>query len=275
MSRRDTWQLRRLLIGVLVCVVSMLVGCRATVEPHPPVYLEVSGSTSMLSLMEALSDVYTERHDYVSIDIKPRGTHLGLEALREGAVDIALVSRELTADEQIELEVTPIAYDGIAILVNARNQVGSLTVEQVEDIFSGKILLWSEIGGEEADIQVVSREDGSGTRDAFEWMVMAGERVTSMAVVIPSSDAVGAYVAENPHTIAYASAVGLPLGVRPLRINGMRPNVQAVAEGRYALIRPFVLVTRESPDSEVRSFVDFAVGPSGQMIVAERYGRAR
>lgn len=267
--------MRRIFQALLICVVPLLTRCTATVEPHPPVHLEMAGSTSMRSLVEALADAYTNRYDYVSIDIESRGTHLGLEALRDGVADIALVSRDLTPDEQTGLEATPIAYDAIAILVNAQNRVGSLTVEQVGDVFSGKILLWSEVGGEEADIRVLSREDGSGTRDAFEEMVMAGERVTSMAIVIPSSEAVGGYVAEDPHAIAYASAVALPLGVRPLRIDGVRPDLQAVAQGRYTLVRPFVLVTRESAGDEVRSFVDFVLSPAGQIIVGERYGRAR
>ncbi len=267
--------MRRIFQALLVCVVPLLTTCTATVEPHPPVHLEMAGSTSMRSLVDALADAYTNRYDYVSIDIESRGTHLGLEALRDGVVDIALVSRDLTPDEQNGLEATLIAHDAIAILVSAQNRVGSLTVEQVGDIFSGKILLWSEVGGEEADIRVLSREDGSGTRGAFEEVVMVGERVTSMAIVIPSSEAVGGYAAEDPHAIAYASAVGLPLGVRPLRIEGVRPDLQAVAEDRYPLVRPFFLVTRKSAGDEVRAFVDFVLSPAGQILVGERYGRAR
>ena len=150
-----------------------------------------------------------------------------------------------------------------------------MVLDSMDPWLKMEILLWSEVGGEEVDIRVLSREDGSGTRDAFEEMVMAGERVTSMAIVIPSSEAVGVYIAEDPHAIAYASAVGLPLGVRPLRIEGVRPDLQAVAEDRYPLVRPFFLVTRKSAGDEVRAFVAFVVSPAGQVIVGERYGRAR
>jgi len=261
--------------GLLMLAISSLAGCTAAAEPHPPVHLEMAGSTSMESLLQELAGAYTDRFDYVSTDIKARGTRLGLDALRDGEVDIALVSRDLAPDEQEGLEVVVIAYDAIAILVSDQNGVKSLTSDQVRDIFSGRILLWSEVGGEEADIQVLSREDGSGTREAFEAAVMGGEPVTSMAIVVPGSGAVGQFVAENPLAIGYSSSVGVPLGARVLPLDGMEPGLEAVAQARYPLIRPFILATQKDPDQEVAAFVDFILGPAGQVIVGKRFGRAR
>jgi phosphate transport system substrate-binding protein len=260
--------------GLLILAISFLAGCTAAAEPHPAVHLEMAGSTSMESLLQELAGAYTDRFDYVSTDIKARGTRLGLDALRGGEVDIALVSRDLAPDEQEGLEAVVIAYDAIAILVSDQNGVNSLTSGQVRDIFSGRILLWSEVGGEEADIQVLSREDGSGTRKAFEAAVMGGEPVTSMAIVVPGSGAVGQLVAENPLAIGYSSSVGVPLGARALPLDGVEPGLEAVAQARYPLIRPFVLVTQKNPDQEVEAFVDFVLGPAGQVIVGKRFGRA-
>ena len=260
--------------GLLILAISFLAGCTAAAEPHPAVHLEMAGSTSMESLLQELAGAYTDRYDYVSTDIKARGTRLGLDALRGGEVDIALVSRDLAPDEQEGLQAVVIAYDAIAILVSDQNGVNSLTSGQVRDIFSGRILLWSEVGGEEADIQVLSREDGSGTRDAFEAAIMGGDPVTSMAIVVPGSGAVGELVAENPLAIGYSSSVGVPLGARALPLDGVEPGLEAVAQARYPLIRPFVLVTQKNPDQEVEAFVDFVLGPAGQVIVGKRFGRA-
>lgn len=261
-------------MGLLILAIALLAGCTATVEPHAPVHLEMAGSTSMESLLEGLSGAYSDRYDYVSMDIKARGTRLGLDALRDGEVDIAMVSRGLAPDEQEGLDTEVIAYDAIAILVSDQNPVDSLTSAQVRDIFGGRILLWSEVGGEEADIQVLSREDGSGTRDAFEAAIMGGDPVTSMAIVVPGSSAVGALVAENPLAIGYSSSAGVPLGARALRLDGVELSLEAVALGRYPLIRPFILATREDPDQEVEAFIDFVLGPAGQVIVGRRFGRA-
>jgi phosphate transport system substrate-binding protein len=261
--------------GVLILAISFLAGCTAAAEPHPAVHLEMAGSTSMESLLEELAGAYTDRYDYVSIDIQARGTRLGLDALRDGELDIALVSRDLAPDEREGVEPVVIAYDAIAILVSEQNLVDSLTSEQVRDIFSGRILLWSEVGGEEADIQVLSREDGSGTRDAFEAAVMGGDPVTSMAIVVPGSGEVGQLVVENPLAIGYSSSSGVPLGARALALDGVAPWLEAVAQDRYPLIRPFILATQKNADEEVEAFVDFVLDPAGQVIVGKRFGRAR
>ncbi|HUS69229.1 MAG TPA: phosphate ABC transporter substrate-binding protein [Anaerolineae bacterium] len=261
--------------GLLILAICLLVGCTAAAEPHPSVHLEMAGSTSMESLLEELAGAYTHRYDYVSIDIQARGTRLGLDALRDGEVDIALVSRDLAPDEQEGLEAVVIAYDAIAILVSDQNLVDSLTSDQLRDIFNGRILLWSEVGGEEADIQVLSREDGSGTRDAFEAAITGGDLVTSMAIVVPGSGAVGKLVAENPLAIGYSSSSGVPLGARALPLDGVAPGLEAVAQDRYPLIRRFILATQKNADEEVEAFVDFVLGPAGQVIVGKRFGRAR
>jgi phosphate transport system substrate-binding protein len=229
----------------------------------------------MQPLLDELASAYTARYDYVSIDIKARGTRLGLQALRDGTADMAMVSRELGSEEKEDLEGVVIAHDAIAVLVNERNPVESLSSEQVRDLFSGDIVAWSEVGGEEEDVQVLSREGGSGTREAFEELVMQGRRVTLTAIVMPRNSAVGEFVAENAATIGYASSAGLPLGARPVRIDGVAPDLQALTQGEYPLTRPFVLVTGDGPDEDVQAFVDFVLSPAGQVIVGRRYGRAR
>jgi phosphate transport system substrate-binding protein len=260
------------LLLVLGC---LLTRCSATVETPSAVQLRLAGSTSMQGLLEELTGAYTERYNWVSIDIDPRGTQLGLDALREGVVDVALVSRELRPDEAQGVEAVVIAYDAIAVIVNSQSSVYDLTSEELRGIYAGEILVWSELGGQEADIQVVSREDGSGTREAFESAVMKGEDVTTMAAVVPGSEAMGHFVEGNLLAMGYRSSVGLPFGTRALRIDGLRPDVQAGARGTYPLLRPLQLVIREDARQDTRSFVDFVLSPVGQVIVGQRYGRAR
>jgi phosphate transport system substrate-binding protein len=268
-------QARRIVIGIVLIVVVPLSACQATVEPHEPVHLEIAGSTSMQPLLDELADAYTARYDYVSFDIKARGTRLGLDALHDGSADMAMVSRELSSEEGEGVEGVVVAYDPIAVLVNDQNPVEGLTLEQLRGLFSGDIVAWSEVGGEEVDVQVLSREDGSGTREAFEGLVMQGRRVTLTAIVLPRGSAVGEFVADNPASIGYASPVGIPLGARALEIEGSGPDLQALSEDEYPLTRPFVLATRPDSDEDVQSFVDFVLSPAGQVIVGRRYGRAK
>lgn len=253
----------------------ILSGCVATVEPHPPVHLKIVGASSMQPLLEELANVYAERFEYATLDIVPRSSALGLEALRGGEADAALVSRELSPDEEEGLGPVVIAYDAVAILVNDQNPVDSLSLRELGDIFAGDILVWSEVGGEEVDIQVLSREDGSGTREVFEETVMGEQTVTLAAIVVPGNEAVGEFVADDPVAIGYASAMAVPDGAKALSIDGVRPDLQAVRERGYALMRPLMLVTGGNPDDEVQAFVDFVLSPAGQVIVGRRCGRAR
>ncbi len=265
----------RMLAGFSVALVVVLNACVATVEPHPAVHLVMAGSTSMQPLMQELADVYTSRYDYVTTDIKARGSMLGLQGLRDGLVDVALVSRELAVEEEEGLRATVVAYDAIAVLVNESNPVDSLTWRQLNGIFSGDVLLWSEVGGEEMEIQVVSREDGSGTREAFEEMVMGGRRVTLTAIVVPNSQAVGRFIAENGMAIGYASGAQIASGVKAVRIDGVEPSLEAITQRDYALIRPLTLVTEDAPSDEVQAFVNFVLSPAGQIVVERAYGQAR
>lgn len=273
-SGRKRWRYGLALAVASLLGLSLLTACAATVEPRPPVRLEMAGSTSMQSVMEELAEAYTTRYDHVTIDLQARGSRLGLQALRDDTVDIALVSRELRPEEEEGLQSTAVAYEAIAILVNDGNVVDSISLQQLRDVFTGDLLLWSQLGGAEVDIQVLSREDGSGTREVFEDTVLEGERVTLTAIVIPGNQGVGEFVAENPLAIGYASAVDIPLGAKALRIDGVKPNLQTVTEGTYPLIRPFTLVTQQGPDDDVKAFLDFVLSPAGQVIIGRRYARS-
>jgi len=263
-------------IGPALCLMGLLlfVGCnRSPVELPEPVHLKVAGSTSMQLLVEDLAQAYTERHKHVTIAVDGRGSLLGIEWVRQGQVDIGMTSWKEPEDSS--LWSTPIALDGIAIVVHPQNQVEGLTLLQLRDVFFGRVWDWRDVGGQEGEIVTVSREDGSGTRAVFEDLVMKGKRVTPTAVVMPSSQAVVEYVAEHPEAIGYVSMGHLSQKVKALKIEEMVPTPKSVRRGEYHLFRPLFLVTRQEPTGEVKGFIDFVLSPTGQSIVGRKYGRVQ
>jgi len=227
----------------------------------------------MQPLVEELAQAYTERHKHVTIAVEGRGSLPGIELVRQGEVDIGMASWK--ESEDTSLWSTPIALDGIAIVVHPQNQVKGLTLLQLKDIFFGRVWDWRDVRGQAGDILVVSREDGSGTRVVFEELVMQGQRVTLTAVVMPSSRAVVEYVAEHPQAVGYVSMGYLTEEVKVLEIEEVAPTPASVRQGAYHLLRPFFLITRQEPAGEIKGFIDFALSPTGQSIVGRKYGRVK
>jgi phosphate transport system substrate-binding protein len=261
-------------IVIALCLTGLLVGCsRGAIEPSEPIHLEVAGSTSMQPLVEELAQAYSERHKQVTISVEGRGSLVGIELVRQGEADIGMASWKEPGDTS--LWSTPIALDGIAIVVHPQNQVEGLTMLQLKDIFFGRIRDWRDVRGQAGEILVVSREDGSGTRAVFEELVMQGKRVTLTAVVMPNSRAVVEYVAEHPAAIGYVSMGHLTQEVKVLEIEEAVPTPDSVRQGAYHLLRPLFLITHEEPTGEIKGFIDFILSPTGQSIVGRKYGRVK
>jgi len=236
----------------------------------------------MHPLVEDLAQASSERHEYVTVDVQGGGSRLGIALARENQIDIGTASRKPTAEDERDPETgakrlwwTAIAQDGIALVVHPQNIVGSLTLSKAKDIFFGRILDWEEIGGTPGEIVVVSREDGSGTREVFEEIVMGEKRVTLTAIVMPSSEAVVEYIARHPTAIGYVSMGYLSPQVKALPVEGVSPTPEDVRSGAYPLTRPLYILTGQEPTGEVRAFIEFALSPAGQTVVEQRYGRLR
>jgi len=233
----------------------------------------------MQPLVEELAQAYAERHKQVTIAVEGRGSLLGIELVRQGEVDVGMTSgkepEDTLAVSTSKLWSTPIALDGIAIVVHPQNQVEGLTMLQLKDVFFGRIWDWKDVRGQSGEIVVVSREDGSGTRAVFEELVMQGKRVTPTAVVMPSSRAVVEYVAEHPEAIGYVSMGYLSPEVKVLEIEEAAPTPDSVRQGSYHLLCPLFLVTRQEPTGAIKGFIDFVLSPTGQSIVGRKYGRVQ
>jgi len=273
--------MRKKLVTVVLLGATLLSACSQprAVEAPAPVLLRLSGSTSMQPLLRDLTEAYAQRYPHVSFDLSSVGSTAGLEALRRGNAEVALVSRSLDRDEEYDTQTgqrllgySIIAQDGLAIVLHPNNPLHELTLYQIRNLFEGQIASWDELGGTAIEVTVVSREEGSGTRIGFEEKVMNSRRVTPGAVVMPGSQAVRDYVATHEGAIGYLSMGYLGAGVSALVSDGVKPECQTVQDGTYPITRPFLLVHSTQPDAEVQAFIAFCRSPAGQAIVSRLYG---
>jgi phosphate transport system substrate-binding protein len=259
---------------LLILLLALLPACNTTVTPPPSVFLKVEGSTSMKPLLVSLATAYNTQHPLVTFDIQGGGSRLGQTLVETGQADIGMVSWS-PPDLSDEVRLTPIAHDAIAIILNAQNQLDSLSLREVQDIFSGRLLNWQEIDGPALPIQVVSREDGSGTRAVFEAAVMEDNAVTPTAIVLPSSQAVVDFVAQNPNAMGYVSLSFIDDRVYAVPIDGVTPTLDSLTSGSYFLTRDLALITPKQHQPEVNRFIEFVLSPAGQAIVEERWAIVR
>jgi phosphate transport system substrate-binding protein len=251
-------------------------GCGEQIETREPVFLQASGSTTMSPVVSELAIAYHERFPLASLEVTGLGTGYGLAALGNGEADVALASW-LPEDLPSTWRTYALARDGIAVIVHPGNPVTGLGLLQLRDLFSGRTRHWQALDSAATAelVQPVSREDGSGTRAAFEVLVMEDRAVTPLALVAFSSQSVVDYVAENPAAIGYVSMGYVTPDVKVLKVEGELPSPEAAARGSYALTRELWLITTEPVAKPVEDFIGFARGPAGQQIVARSLGRIR
>ena len=218
------------------------------------------GSTSMKSVIGALGESFQNANSGVTFTYNPTGSGSGIQAVSEGRCDIGLASRGLKDDEKSSgLTETVLAYDGIAVVVSPENPVSDLTIEQIADIYTGKITNWSEVGGNDAEIVLIGREAGSGTRDGFE-SITGTEEACQYRQELTSTGDVIATVSSNPNAIGYASLSAVNDTVKALKVGGVAPSNETVQDGSYAIQRDFVLVTKKDTtlSEAAQAFFDFA-----------------
>ncbi len=234
--------------------------------------ITTGGSTTVQPLSEILAGAFMEIFPKVAITVTGGGSSVGVKSASEGTLDIGAVSRELKASEEgLGLVVSILAYDGIAVVTNAAQTVTDLTIEQIKRIYAGEITNWNEVGGSNEDIVVVSREEGSGTRAAFEELVMGTTLITASAILQSSTGALKTTVAGNRRAIGYISMGYLDSSVKALSINGVAGTEENAKNGSYPIVRPLIYVTLGEPTGIIKKYIDFCRGRAGQAIVAEDY----
>jgi phosphate transport system substrate-binding protein len=242
-------------------VVSMTMGCQRSRAG-----ITVAGSTSVEPFAELLAEEYMSRHAESHIYVQGGGSTAGIEAVITRAANIGMSSRNLIGDEK-KLYAVAIAKDAIAIIVNPKNPVQDISLDQIRHIFSGKRKSWKEWGGASHPIVLVTREEGSGTREAFQKFVMGKEDISLEALVQDSNGAVRQVVATNHNGIGYISLGLVNDQVKALKISGVEPNLTDIENGKYTLVRPFLFVFNDEPTGEAKSFLEFVLSPLAQKLL--------
>ncbi|MDH7569178.1 MAG: phosphate ABC transporter substrate-binding protein [Armatimonadota bacterium] len=259
--------------GVLALVL-FASGCgRRGRAPAAVSQISVAGSTSVTPFAEQLAESFMSRHPGLHVNVQGIGSSAGIQATESGAADVGMSSRPLRSEEAEQLLAVPMALDALAIIVHPSNPVRNLTRAQIRDIFAGRIVRWSTVGGLDRPVILVNREAGSGTRGAFEELVMGEDKahLSFRAIRQGSNGAVRAVVESNPDAIGYISLGVVSPRVRVLAVDGVLPTPENVTRGRYRLVRPFLFVLRRgSPPSPLaREYLEYVLSDEGQRRLAQ------
>jgi len=247
---------------VLVLFISLFFACRAGND------VIVAGSTSVQPYAEVLAEEYMIHYPKNIIDIQGGGSSAGITAAESGTADIGMSSRALK-DSEKHLWSVEIAKDGLVMIVHSRNPVHNLTLAQIRAIYAADIKNWSELGGVDAKIHIIAREEGSGTRSAFEELIMGEHRITPRAIIQNSNGAVKQLVADDPASIGFLSLGLVDDTVKALRLDGVAATRENIVNGSYSLLRSFLFVAKEKPAEEVMDYIDFVLSPEGQRLLAD------
>lgn len=272
--------------------------------PRRTTMVRIAGSTAMQPVLYDLTTAFTDQQPTVFFALTGGDSTTGEEQVMAGQVDLAastLISSTVTDTAGQHVRQTtairiPIGLDGLAVIVHPDNAVAKLTLTQLQALYNGRILTWEEVGGPALEVLLISREEGSGNRQLFDERVMGEERVSLTAVVMPTSRDVVDYVAARPNAIGYVSRAyvinaieqaGQPGAgatqeqpttaptVKVVMLEEQLPTQQTIQSQSYPLIQPLFLVSRTRPTGVLQQFIDFALSPAGQAIIARYHGRVR
>ena len=271
-----------LLAGLMAS--SMLAGCSASTADQTSAAADTAttaaaaqvtgsvstdGSTSMEKVIGALGEAF-QNETKISFSYNPTGSGSGIQAVQEGRCDIGLSSRALKDEEKAAgLTEAVLAYDGIAIIVNPDNALSDIDVDTIAKIYTGEITNWKELGGEDAEIVVIGREAGSGTRDGFETITGTKDACKYRQELTSTGDVITT-VSQNPAAIGYASLASVKNTVKALNVGGVTPSEETIKDGSYVVQRPFVLVTKTDAklSDAAQLFFDYATSEAAGEIIS-------
>lgn len=229
--------------------------------------LSMNGSTSMEKVIKAVNGAFMEKNKGVTVNLNLTGSGTGIQEASEGKCDIGNSSRKLKDEEAEKLDATVVGLDGIALVVNPANKLDDITLEDLAKVYSGEITNWKDLGGDDKAIVVIGREDGSGTRDGFESIVM-GDKEPKYAQELESTGSVINAVATTDGAIGYASLANVDETVKALKVGGVEATEENVKSGTYEVQRPFICATLKGSDNKlVKAYLDFILSEEGQALV--------
>ena len=231
--------------------------------------IDIVGSTSVQPLGEKLAEEFMKTHPDIRIFVQGGGSGMGIRSTEQGLADIGMSSKSLSDKEKENITEVEIGKEGIVIAVSNENSVTDLSIDQIRDIFNGKITNWKEVGGKDVPIHIITREEGSGTRSAFESIVMKKTKIKSDAIVQSSTESVKQAVATDPGAIGFVSLAHMSEDVKALLVEGVIPSEETVASGEYELQRPFLFLIKGKKNAAINEFLDWVNSPEGKKIIRE------
>ena len=228
--------------------------------------LTLAGSTSIQPFADKWAEIFMEKHPGMGVNVQGGGSSAGIQACKSGACQIGMSSRELKGDEKDLLEIV-VARDGLAVIVHPSNPIRGVKLAEVKQIFAGDLRNWKLLGGDDRAMTVVTREEGSGTRGAFQELVMGKTRIFKGAITQDSNGTVREIIAHDPYSIGFISLGLVNEQVRALVLDGASASEEHIRDGSYKLVRPFLFVSLGEPAGLAKEFVDFVLSAEGQALV--------
>ena len=259
-----------LILTLIVMVSAALIGCgsgsatgsneeaQGLQENKLEGTVSIIGSTSVQPVAQSLADAFTSVQPNIQVDIQGVGSTAGVKAADDGTANIGTASRELkTEEKEWGLTEHVIAMDGIAIVIHLNNTVADLTKDQAAQIFKGEITNWKEVGGADKEIIVVSREDGSGTRGAFEEILGIEGQLSEKALIAEGNGAVKQNIATKEDAVGYVSLGYIDNSIKAVKVDGVEATVENIKAQKYPVARPFLMLTKGDINAETGAFLDF------------------
>jgi phosphate transport system substrate-binding protein len=265
MRQMNGWMRRLAWVGCAVGLILGAIGCGGGQKES----IIAAGSTAFQPFCEKLAEAYMAEHPGAQIAVQGGGSSVGIQSALSGAAQIGMADMVELPPEAKRLHTTIVARDGVALIVNPANAVSQLTSEQVRGIFSGQILNWKEVGGADALITVISREEGSGTRKSFDALMLKPAKLAKDALIQDSNGTIREAVAGDPHSISYLTISLVNEKVKALKLDGVVPTNEDVIEGKYKIARPVYILTRGEPTGLAKEFTEYVLSPQGQKMISE------
>ena len=262
------------LILTLACLILTLI---VPISQAGEGQLVVQGSTTVLPIAQAAAEVFMQNNSQANISVRGGGSGNGIAALIEGTCDIADASRPMKVKEILLCQkkgISPVphivAMDGIAVIVHTSNPVQGLNIEQIKDIYTGKITNWKELGGKDLKIVVVSRDSSSGTFETFSKIVLKGGKIIPESLAQASNQTVATVISTTKGAIGYVGLGYISTTIKALQVNGVIPEQETVVSGKYPISRPLYMYTDGAPQGVAKDFLEFICSEEGQKIVEEQ-----
>ena len=239
--------------------------------------ITISGSTTVLPIAQATAEIFMDQNPDINISVRGGGSSVGIASIMSGTVDIGDASRHIKAKELTaarENGINPyeniVANDGIAMVVHKNNPVKNLTIQQIKDIYTGKIRNWKELGGPSLPIVVISRDVSSGTFEVFNSLALNGSTQISSALMLASNNAVVSTIEGTPGAIGYAGLGYITNSVNVVKVNEVMPTKTTIQNKSYPIARTLHMYTNGKPKGVVKKYIDFILSPEGQKLVEEQ-----